>query len=130
MSLELTLLLWSVVLAGLYVGAQSIFYRIEYGVIYAGSARDNERAPKNLLTARAEKALRNFLETYAVFIALVVVIELGGRSDGLTVWGSQLYFWARVAYLPAYLSAIPFLRSGIWMISAIGLVLMFVGAVN
>ncbi|KKB84205.1 hypothetical protein VW29_11575 [Devosia limi DSM 17137] len=130
MSLELTLLLWSFALAVLYIAAQSLFYRIEYGVIHAGGARDNERAPKSLLTSRAERALRNFLETYAAFIALVVVIELAGRSDGLTVWGSQLYFWARVAYLPAYLSAIPFLRSGIWMVSAIGLVLMFVGAVS
>lgn len=126
MSIEMTLLIWSTAVAAAYIVVQSAFYRLDHGVIYAGSARDNERAP-NILNARADKALRNFLETYGLFIALAVATELTGRSDGLTQWGGAIWLAMRVLYLPAYISGIPFLRSGIWMVSAAGLVMMFVG---
>jgi uncharacterized MAPEG superfamily protein len=126
MSIELTLLIWSAALAGAYLIVQSTVYRLDYGVVHAATARDDERAPSKW-TARANRALRNFLETYAVFIALAVATELSGRSDSLTQWGAQLWFWARLVYLPAYFSNVPFLRSSIWMVSAIGLVLFFVG---
>lgn len=126
MSIELTMLIWSAVLALAYVIVQSTAYRLDYGVLYAGSQRDNERPP-NKWAARGERALRNFLETYGIFIALAVATELSGRSDGLTQWGAQIWFWARWAYLPAYFIDIPLMRSAFWMVSLIGLALMFVG---
>ena len=126
MSVELTLLIWSAALAFAYLVVQSTAYRLDYGVAFAGTQRDNERAP-NKWTARGNKALRNFLETYAIFIALAVATEISGRSDGLTQWGVQIWFWARWAYLPGYFIDIPFLRSGIWTISMIGLSMLFIG---
>lgn len=126
MSIELSLLVWSAALALAYMAVQSTVYRLDYGIKFAGGQRDGERAP-NKWAARGERALRNFLETYGVFIALAVATELSGRSDGLTQWGAQLWFWARVAYLPAYFIDVPLMRSGIWMVSLVGLVLMFVG---
>lgn len=126
MSIELTLLIWSAALAGAYLIVQSTVYRLDYGVAHAATGRDDERQPGKW-TARANRALRNFLETYAVFIALAVATELSGRTDGLTQWGAHLWFWARLVYLPAYFSDVPFLRSSIWMVSAIGLALFFVG---
>lgn len=126
MSIELTFLIWSTVLAVAYIIVQSTAYRLDYGVLFAGTARDGERIP-NKWTGRGNRALRNFLETYAVFIALAVATELSGRSDGLTQWGVQIWFWARWAYLPAYFTDIPFLRSGIWTVSAVGLGMLFIG---
>ncbi len=126
MSIELTFLIWSTVLAVAYIIVQSTAYRLDYGVLFAGTARDGERTP-NKWTGRGNRALRNFLETYAVFIALAVATELSGRSDGLTQWGVQIWFWARWAYLPAYFIDIPFLRSGIWTVSAVGLGMLFIG---
>ena len=35
--------------------------------------------------------------------------------------------WARWAYLPGYFIDIPFLRSGIWTVSVIGLAMLFIG---
>lgn len=126
MSIELTLLVWSTVVFALYLGAQSTLYRVQHGVKFANTARDNE-GPPNVLTARAEKALRNFLETYGVFIALAVATELSGRSDALTVWGAQIWFWCRILYLPLYLFGVVNIRSLVWFVSAIGLALMFFG---
>jgi uncharacterized MAPEG superfamily protein len=126
MSIELTLLIWSAALALAYIVVQSLAYRLDYGFEFANTQRDNERAP-NKWAARGNKALRNFLETYGIFIALTVAVELAGRSDGLTQWGAQIWFWARWAYLPAYFIDVPHLRSGIWTVSMIGLFLLFVG---
>ena len=126
MSLEMTLLVWSAVLVGAYVLVQSTFYRFDYGLMHGAGPRDRERAP-NVFSGRSERALRNLLETYAVFVALAIAVESTGRSDGFTQWGSQLWFWARWLYLPAYLSGVPFVRSAMWIVSAIGLMLMFFG---
>ena len=126
MSLEMTLLVWSAVLVGAYVLVQSTFYRFDYGLRHGAGPRDGERAP-SVFSGRSERALRNLLETYGVFVALTIAVELTGRSDGFTQWGSQLWFWARWLYLPAYLTGVPFVRSAIWIVSAIGLILMFFG---
>lgn len=126
MSLELTLLVWSAALAGLYILVQAEIYRFDYGIVEAGTQRDNQRPPGKW-TARGNRALRNFLETYGVFIALAVATELSGRSDGLTQWGAQIWFGARLVYLPAYFIDILFLRSGIWLVSVAGLLLLFAG---
>ena|ERR1700712_321003 len=126
MSQELAYLLWSAALAFVYMLAQAGAYRFQTGVKAANSTRDSEPEP-NLMTGRATRALRNFQETYPIFIALTIVAVMAGRADALTYWGALLWFWARVAYLPAYLMGLSPYRSWIWVVSAIGLVLMFVG---
>ena len=128
MTVELTLLIWSTLLVGAYLGVQSTLYRLQYGVVHAASARDAE-APQNVWTARGDRALRNLLETYAVFVALAVATELSGRSDALTQWGAHLWFWSRWLYLPLYVFGIAYVRSLVWLVSAIGLALMFAGLV-
>lgn len=128
MSLELSLLIWSTTLLGGYIGVQSILYRMQHGIWFAGSARDVE-APPDIWNARAQRALRNLLETYAAFVALAVATELSGRSNGFTQWGAQLYFWARWLYLPLYLSGVQYVRSLVWLVAAGGLMLMFFGVV-
>jgi uncharacterized MAPEG superfamily protein len=128
MSVELTLLIWSTTLFGGYIGVQSILYRMQHGVWFAGSGRDDE-APPNVRNARAQKALRNLIETYGVFVALAVAIELSGRSDGFTQWGGHIYFWTRWVYLPLYLFGVQYVRSLVWCVAALGLMLMFFGVV-
>lgn len=126
MSIELTLLLWSLPVYALYLGAQSTLYRMQYGVTFAATARDLE-APPNVWLGRAERALKNFLETWPAFIILVLVGHLEQRSNGLTVWGAHLYFWARIVYLPLYLFGVVYIRSLVWCVAATGLALMFFG---
>lgn len=126
MSIELTLLLWSVVLHLAYLATQSTLYRMEFGVEFANTARDGERPPSGL-NARGEKALRNFMETYLVFVVLALVTHITGRSDALTYWGAIAWFAARIAYLPLYIIGVPNIRSLAWFISLLGLAAMFFG---
>lgn len=126
MSLELTYLLWSAVLAFVHVMAQAGAYRLQNGIIEADTNRDVAPEP-DVFTGRATRALRNFHETYPVFIALAVVIELSARSGTLTQWGAMIWFWARAAYLPIYIGGLGLVRSAVWAVSAVGLALMLAG---
>ncbi len=128
MSVELTLLIWSTFLAGTYISVQAMLWRMQKGLIYSTMPRDDE-PPSNKWTARGERALRNFLETYGIFIALAVATELSGRSDDWTRWGAHIWFWSRWVYLPLYIFGVPYIRSQVWFVSSLGLTLMFFGVV-
>jgi uncharacterized MAPEG superfamily protein len=45
------------------------------------------------------------------------------------VWGAQLYFWARVAYVPLYVAGVPLIRSLVWNVGTIGIMLLIVALV-
>ncbi len=126
MTTELSLLFWSLVVYGLYLGAQSIIFRMDFGVEYAATARD-EKKPLSALLGRAERALKNFLETYPAFIVLALVANFAAPGDSLVFWGAIVWFVARIAYLPLYLMGTFMIRSLVWTISAAGLFLMFFG---
>jgi uncharacterized MAPEG superfamily protein len=127
-SIELTLLIWSTVLLGAYLGAQSLLFRRDVGIAYTQTPMDEDK-PTSIHTQRATRALRNFLETYGVFIALAVATELAGRSDALTQWGAIVWFACRWAYLPLYVFGVPYVRSMVWFVSGLGLAAMFLGVV-
>jgi uncharacterized MAPEG superfamily protein len=126
MTTELALLLWSLPLYGLYLGAQSLIYRWKHGLRYAQTARDDEAPPGELL-GRAERALRNFHETWPVFIVLALVAHLTGPGDPFVYWGAMVWLVGRAAYLPLYLSGVFGIRSLVWSIATTGLGAMFYG---
>lgn len=74
---------------------------------------------------RAARAHRNMLENLALFAALVLVAVAAGRTNGTTLLGAQIFFWARLVYALVYLAGIPWLRTGVWAVSVIGLLLIF-----
>jgi len=73
---------------------------------------------------RAERAHRNMLESLVLFAIAVLVAKSIGVSNGMTVLGAQLFFWGRVAHAVLYLAGIPWLRTGAWAISILGIVLI------
>jgi uncharacterized MAPEG superfamily protein len=129
MTIELWLLLWSLPVYGLYLGAQSLLYRWRFGVTFAASARDNPPRPEGELLGRAERALRNFNETYVPFVLLLLVAQVGDRNDPVVLWGAGLWFVARIVYLPLYLGGMQWGRSLVWCGVLTGLCLMFFGIV-
>ena len=123
MTTELWLLFWSLWLYGLYLGAQALIFRWRYGIRYAASARD-EALPEGEVLGRAERALRNFQETWPVFISLTLIGHLAMPGEPLMLWGAIVWFAARIAYLPLYLFGVFMIRSLVWNVSLIGLIIM------
>ena len=70
---------------------------------------------------RAVRAHRNMLENLVLFAALVLIAHAAGRLNATTALGAQLFFWARLVYAGVYLAGIPWVRTGVWAVSIVGL---------
>jgi uncharacterized MAPEG superfamily protein len=84
--------------------------------------------PLKGIAGRVDRAGINFLETFPIFATAVLVAHLTGHHGGLTLWGANLYFWGRIVYAIAYTAGFPIVRSAIWNVAVIGIVLILVGA--
>ena len=128
MTMELTLLAWSLVLAVVQILLPSRFRNRETGIAYNVSARDNEGPPVGVITGRLQRAQKNLFETLPLFIAAVLIAHVAGIHTAGTYWGAMLYVGMRVLYLPLYAFGIPVARTVVWVISMVGL-LMLLGAI-
>jgi len=124
--IELMLLGWSTVLLVLHIMVEGQTATRDRGLDWNAGPRDGEARPLGKLAGRAQRALRNFQETYPAFIALALALVVSGRAGGLGAIGAWTWFAARIVYLPLYLLGIPYLRSLCWVVSMLGLVLMLV----
>jgi uncharacterized MAPEG superfamily protein len=123
---EITYLAWSVILLIVQIVIQASTANRELGLPYNAGPRDEIRRPTAATAGRAERALRNLLETYAAFVGLALALAVTGRTGGLGAAGAAIWFWARVVYVPLYLAGVPYARTLAWTVSAVGLVLMLI----
>lgn len=121
MPIDLKILGWCVLLGLVYLLLAAALGTRQRGLGWNASSRDNEPAPLTGVTARADRASRNFMETFAFFAAAVLAVVLAQRNNAHTALGAEIYFWARVVYLPVYLAGIPYLRTLIWAVSLWGI---------
>lgn len=123
LSVEMAYLALSAFLLLVHLSVQSFTYKAQVGNRYTVGARDDDLPPTGV-AGRAARAYRNFNETFPAFAALALAIEATGSGDAWSGFGAALYFWSRVAYLPAYLAGLAWVRSLIWNASAVGLVIL------
>jgi len=126
MPTELTLLGASTILLFLHVMIQGQTATRDRGLAWNAGARDGAQQPLGPLAGRAARALANFQETYPAFVALALGLAVTGKTGGAAEWGAILWFAARIAYIPLYLAGVPYVRSAVWMLSILGLLLMLV----
>ncbi len=124
-STEIWVLGWSVVLLIVQVIAQATASS-DLGPQYLFSPRDEGRVSKSVVAGRLLRALRNFLETYPAFIALVLALAVTGKVGGIAATGAIIWLIARVIYVILYAAGVPVLRTLIWLASIIGLVMMLI----
>ena len=123
---ELLLLGWSTVLLFAYVMIQGQTATRDRGLDWNAGPRDGDQKPLGEMAGRAERALKNFQETYPVFVALALGLAVTDRTGGLGTIGAWLWFVARIAYIPLYLFGIRYVRSLCWLASILGLLLMLI----
>jgi uncharacterized MAPEG superfamily protein len=126
MTFEMKLLLWSVVIGLLQCLATGAAVSSQRGYQFSGSARDDQK-PIGGVAGRVIRAFANFKETYVFFVALVLAGQVLNRHSGLTVLGANLYFWGRVVYWPLYVAGVPMVRSVVWVVAILGIVLLLIG---
>ena len=119
----MALLTWATVLVSALIRARAWTPR---GLLLAFGNRDNlpEATP---LASRLERAAANTFENLVFFAVLALAAQAAGATNERVLLGAQIFLWARVVYLPVYVAGIPFVRTGVWTVSIVGLAMMVLG---
>jgi uncharacterized MAPEG superfamily protein len=124
MPVELRILALGAVLLLVHVIAAVQFKTRQYGRAWNVGPRDEALPPLNPLAGRLARAQANFLETFPVAIVALIGVLLAGRTSELTALGGWIWLGARIVYLPLYAAGIAVVRTVVWTVSAIGLVMV------
>jgi len=92
------------------------------------SARDTA-PPATLKGSRARRAHANMTENILLFLPLALLSLHLGKAEGLATTGALIFLAARVAYLPLYLYGVPNLRSYVWVLGLVALLVMGIALV-
>jgi len=126
MNTEMQMLLFTVVLGLVQLILAAFFNAQKYGMSWAFGNRDKPIPPLEGVGGRTVRAFHNFRETFPLFAALILLAAALGHHDSLTLWGAQLYFWGRLVYLLVYMAGIVYLRTLVWAVSLVGLILLLI----
>jgi uncharacterized MAPEG superfamily protein len=124
---ELQLLGLAIVIGLVQLLWAAVAARRQQSLVWARGPRD-EPMPISGVAARLDRAFWNFMETFPFFAAAIVVADLTGKMGTLTLWGAGLYVAARALYVPLYATGVPTVRTLVWLVSLVGL-LMVVAAI-
>ena len=125
MSIELTMLCASVALLFVLVIIQAAAGAQAQGAMTMANHRDN-LGPPSVWQSRTKRCVDNHREGLILFAPLIIVAALTNTSSELTVYGAQMFFYARVAHAIIYLAGWPYIRPIAWSIGMIGIVMVFV----
>ena len=125
MSPDLKYLVWAAALTFAQAVLFVLFGMLQVGLPALAGNRD-DIPPIEGMADRANRAHRNMLESLVLFAILVLVAQVAGKANATTALGASLFFWARVVYVPVYLLGIPWVRTGVWGVSIVGLAMIFV----
>ncbi len=120
MGVELRLLVWSAALALVQMVIAFVAAITQVGFVRLIGNRAHLPAVTGWAD-RAQRAQLNTLESLPIFAALVLIAQVAGKTNAATAFGSELFFWARLAYAPVYVIGIPVLRTVLWGVSFVGL---------
>jgi uncharacterized MAPEG superfamily protein len=121
MTIELALLAASVVLGIVHIIIVSQLQSWQRGYRWTASSTEKSVAPLSGIAGRAERALRNYLETFPFFAAAILIVTVTNTHSWLSVWGANFSFWGRIVYAFLYTADLPPARSLVWNIPTIGI---------
>ena len=93
------------------------------GTEWNRSNRDTE-PPVEPWVTRTERAQRNLLESLPLFMALVVVLGLSGKTSGLSGLGALIWLGSRFAHAGFFMAGITGWRTWAYLASLGGLATM------
>ena len=108
-----------------HVAVQATSMTLEKGFAFNTGARDGATPVEGIFAGRADRALKNYLETYPAFVALALGLVASGHAGGAGAQGAVVWIVARAAYVPLYLAGVPYVRTLAYAAAAWGLWRMF-----
>ena len=126
MTIELKYLTAAIILGLVQIFLTAVAGTRQHGLKYAMGPRD-EQLPVTGVGGRIVRAYHNFVQSFSLFAAAIMISHLLGAHSKYTELGAALYFWGRLVYVPVYAAGIPVLRTLVWLVSIIGIVLVLLG---
>ena len=127
-STEIQMLCWAVVLGLVQLVIATTMSVLQRGLPWAAGPRDTAPTPLGLVAARLERAFQNFRETFVYFAVAVLVVTALGKTGDTSALGAEIYLAGRVIYVPVYAAGIPFVRTLVWTVSVVGIVMVLLAA--
>ena len=129
MTTDLIYLAWTALLTGslwiVYIAAQVM----TNGFLTPENYVDPKPRPVPLWGLRANRAHLNAVESFAPFAALVLIAHVTGRADATTAFCAAAFFWLRLVHAIVYCLAVPFIRTIVFTLGWVTLVVLFVHVV-
>ncbi|MEA3079276.1 MAG: hypothetical protein QOF05_684 [Sphingomonadales bacterium] len=124
MPIELKILGLGALLLFIHIFTATRFKTAQYGRKWNVGARDEALPPPSPVTGRAIRAQANFQETFPIAIVALLGVVLANRTSQWTALGGWIWLGARVVYLPLYVAGVPVIRTIVWTIGLVGLVMV------
>lgn len=123
MTIELTMLVYSIILTLILIVIPATMSIMENGLAVQAGPRDGlpESSVRN---QRAVRLRNNMLENMVMFTGLVLVAHAADIHGTMSVLGAQIFFFARILHAIVYLAGWPWIRPVLWFISVIGMLMI------
>ena len=86
---------------------------------------DPTQRPMPAWGKRADRAYLNAVESFAPFAALVILIQLTGKANGMTAFLAAAFFWLRVIHAVVFWAAIPYIRTIVFTLGYVAVLGLF-----
>jgi len=96
----------------------------QYGTQWNMGARDEDLPPLNPVAGRLARAQANYQETFPVVAALLLALVVTGKTSDLTAAAAWVWLGARVIYLPLYWAGVPKVRTLVWGVALLALLVL------
>ncbi len=123
MTTELTMLAYAAALLLVLIVVQATSAILAQGMPAMAGNRDDLPPPKPF-QARTRRLVDNHREGLTLFAPLILAAAVGHVSNGTTVLGAELFFYARLAHAILYLLGVPWVRALAWGVGMVGTIMV------
>jgi uncharacterized MAPEG superfamily protein len=123
-SVELLGLLVGIGLGIVHIVLASHSASLQRGYRWSAGPRDESLPPLKGVAGRLARASSNYLETFPFFAIAALAVVVTNSHSAWSTWGVYLYLGGRVVYLPLYAFGVVLVRSLLWNVAILGIVLL------
>ena len=121
---EILVLALAAVLLVVHIQAAIRVKTKQYGIAWNMGARDEAMPQPDPVVGRLERARDNFLETLPIAIIALFGVVVAGKTSEVTAIAAWTWLAARAVYLPLYWAGVPKVRTLVWGVGTLAILIV------